>query len=63
VAQPRALRRRYQPVCCDVGLDFSLLGLGHSEFVKCLLEVIKKNLPLRRLRNHATLPANTSQSL
>jgi len=42
------------PCAVDYGFDLSLLGLGHSELVKRLLEIIEKGLPLCR-RDHKIL--------
>ena len=36
------------PCAVDYGFNLGLLGLGHSEFVERLLEIIEKGLPLGR---------------
>src|SRR5262245_16514045 len=41
-----ALDDDISPRARDYGLDLCLLGLGHSEFVKSLLEIVEKGLPL-----------------
>jgi len=35
------------PCAGDYGLDLCPFGLGHSEFVKSLLEIVEKGFPLR----------------
>jgi hypothetical protein len=42
------------PSAGDYSLDFGLLGLGHSELIKCLLQILEKGLPLCR-RYHEML--------
>ena len=54
VLRSRALRRPcaldddISPCAGDYGLDLCLFGLGHSELVKGLLEIVEKGLPLGR---------------
>ena len=38
----------------DDGLDLPLLGLGHGELIKGLLEIVEKSLPFPR-RDHKML--------
>jgi hypothetical protein len=38
----------FRPSAGDYSLDLRLLGLGHSELVECLLEIVEKSLPLYR---------------
>ena len=50
----RPLNDDVSPSAGDYDLDLRLLGLRHSKLVKCLLEIVKKSLPLRR-RYHEML--------
>jgi hypothetical protein len=54
VAPRRTLNGDVSPRAADYSLDLRLLGLGHREFVKGLLEIVKKGFPLCR-RNHEML--------
>jgi hypothetical protein len=46
--RPCALDDDISPRASDYGLDLRLLGLGHGELVKGLLEIVEKRVPLGR---------------
>jgi hypothetical protein len=50
----RPLDDNISPCAGGYRLELGLLGLGHSELVKCLLEIVEKGVPLCRC-NHEML--------